>query len=453
MKLTKRLLLLAFILIVLPSLLVRILLGIWPLNIWTWSETATGMGAKLACSQRYVSGLSEKQVMDDLKAYASAFDLLTLEYNDQQRRVVSRWPGFASQSARYREGLGCSLEIGEANLDSLMALNQPAQMGEWPAGNTVTTVNPAAQSALLQLYKQDVGEKQETRALLIVKHGRIIAETYAPGIEPATPLLGWSMAKTLTSIMLGQLEYAGLLNTEELGLFPEWSKDDRRFITLELLLRMSSGLEFRELYIPGVDVTKMLFNSYSAVQVALNKPLQYSPGEHFYYSSGTANILSWLFTRRVGGTSEAAHYFQREILQPLGMAHTVLEPDPSGVFVGSSYAYASARDWARLGQLLLNKGELNGHRLLSADWVSRATSPNESVNDTRYGYQLWLNSGGDELRWPELPADAFAMQGNRSQRVVVIPSASVVIVRLGWSREEYPDSRKFAELLRGIQTL
>lgn len=453
MKFAKRVLLLVFILIVIPFLLVRYFLGIWPLNVWSWSETATGMGAKLACSQHYVSKLSKEQVMQDLKAYASAFDLLTLEYNDEQRQVVSRWPGFASQSAQFREGLGCSLEIDEPNLDSLIPARKVVQAGEWPAGNTVATIIPSAQSALFQLYEQDVTEKQETRALLIVKQGRIIAETYAPGVEPTTPLLGWSMAKTLTSIMLGQLEYAGLLNTEESGLFPQWSDDDRRSITVEQLLRMSSGLEFRELYVPGVDVTKMLFNSYSAAGVALNKPLQYRPGEHFYYSSGTANILSLLFTQRVGGNADAARYFQEEILQPLGMAHTILEPDPSGVFVGSSYAYASARDWARLGQLLLNKGELNGRRLLSADWVARATAPNESLNDPRYGYQIWLNSGGDELRWPDLPADAFGMTGNRSQRVVVIPSADVVIVRLGWSREAYPDSRKFAELLRGVQTL
>ncbi|MEM8500621.1 MAG: serine hydrolase [Pseudomonadota bacterium] len=449
----KRILLLVFVLMVIPSLLVRYFLGIWPLNIWAWSETATGMGAKLACSQRYVSGLSEEQVLSDLKAYASAFDLLTLEYNDAQGRVHSRWPSFASQSARFREGLGCSLEIGESNLDSLAPKPKARLLDEWPAGETVNTIEPAAQAALDQLYEQDVADQQDTRALLLAQHGRIIAEVYAPGIDATTPLLGWSMAKTLTAVTLGQLEHAGLVNTRETGLFPQWSNGDRRFITLEQLLRMSSGLQFRELYVPGVDVTKMLFNSYSAANVALDKPLKYSPGEHFHYSSGTANILSLLFAQRVGSNAAAVRHFHEEVLWPLGMAHTILEPDPSGVFVGSSYAYASARDWARLGQLLLNKGELNGHRLLSPDWVSRATSPNKSNNDARYGYQLWLNSGGDELRWPELPADAFAMQGNRSQRVVVIPSADVVIVRLGWSREAYPDSRKFAELLRGIQAL
>ncbi|MFK7732073.1 MAG: serine hydrolase domain-containing protein [Pseudomonadales bacterium] len=453
MTFAKRAGLLILILIVVPFFLVRYFLGIWPLNVWAWSETATGMGAKLACSQRYVSGLGEEQVLDDLKAYASAFELLTLEYDDEQRRVVSHWPSFASQSAQFREGLGCSLEIGESNLDSLMPKRKAPLEGQWPLGQSVDTVNPAAQSALLKLYDQDVAEQQHTRALLVAKHGRIVAETYAPGIDATTPLLGWSMAKSLTAIKLGQLEYAGLLNAKEAALFPQWSNDDRRFIRLEQLLQMSSGLEFRELYVPGVDVTKMLFNTYSAASVALDKRLEHSPGEHFYYSSGTANILSLLFTQRVGGNAEAVRYFQEEILQPLGMAHTVLEPDPSGVFVGSSYAYASARDWARLGQLLLNKGELNGHRLLSADWVERATEANESTNDPRYGYQIWLNSGGDELRWPELPADTFAMTGNRSQRVVVIPSADVVIVRLGWSRGAYPDSEKFAELLERINSL
>lgn len=453
MKLAKHLLLLAIVLIVIPFSLVRYFLGIWPLNIWSWSETATGMGAKLACSQRYVSGFSEQQVLDDLKAYASAFELLTLEYDDTERRAVSHWPSFASQSARYREGLGCSLEIGEAELDSLSFARAAAQGGEWPAGETVSSIDPAAQAALQQLFEEDAAEQQHTRALLVVKHGRVIAEVYAEGIDSATPLLGWSMAKTLTAIKLGQLEYAGLLNSEEAWLFPQWAADQRRFIRLENLLTMSSGLQFRELYVPGVDATKMLFNSYSAASVALDKPLEYPPGEHFYYSSGTANILSLLFAQRVGGNVQAVRYFRDQILQPLAMANTVLEPDPSGVFVGSSYAYASARDWARLGQLLLNKGELNGYRLLSADWVRRATSPNASNNDPRYGYQIWLNAGGSELRWPDLPADTYAMTGNRSQRVVVIPSKSVVIVRLGWSREAYPDSKKFAELLRNSNVI
>jgi CubicO group peptidase (beta-lactamase class C family) len=120
------------------------------------------------------------------------------------------------------------------------------------------------------------------------------------------------------------------------------------------------------------------------------------------------------------------------------MQNAVLEVDPSGTFVGSSYFYASARDWARMGQLMLNGGELMGRRIVSEDWVLRATTPNASINDKAYGYQWWLNSGNDELRFPLLPADAYFANGNRQQTVMVIPSEGAVIVRLGWTSGAYP---------------
>jgi CubicO group peptidase (beta-lactamase class C family) len=120
------------------------------------------------------------------------------------------------------------------------------------------------------------------------------------------------------------------------------------------------------------------------------------------------------------------------------------------VLVGSSFMYASARDWARLGQLMLNEGMLNGHRILSADWVHRSRRPNPSRNEPRYGYQFWLNGGGNNRRWPDLPDDAFAMMGNRSQVVMMIPSRQTVIVRLGWSADGYPTSQRFASLLAAL---
>lgn len=152
---------------------------------------------------------------------------------------------------------------------------------------------------------------------------------------------------------------------------------------------------------------------------------------------------------RVGGTTAAAYEFlHAKLLAPLGMANTIVEPDPSGVFVGSSYVYASARDWAQLGQLMVADGVHAGKRLLSSDWIHRATQPNRSENEPRYGYQFWLNAGGAELRWPNLPEDAFAMQGNREQIVLMIPSRNLVLVRLGWTDVRYPVDEVFSGLLR-----
>ena len=219
----------------------------------------------------------------------------------------------------------------------------------------------------------------------------------------------------------------------------------------ENLLQMSSGLEFDETYAPGSDSTRMLFTEPSASDVALESSLQFAPGTHHSYSSGTTNIISrWLF-QRVGDSAQSMFGFiHRELYQPLGMRHTVLEPDPSGVPVGSSYIYASARDWGRLGQLMLNNGEWNGEQLLEADWVRRATEPNSSENYRAYGYQFWLNRGDEALRWPSLPADAYFMSGNRAQSVMIVPSAKAVVVRLGWSSGRYPMTDNFRHLLDAL---
>jgi CubicO group peptidase (beta-lactamase class C family) len=137
------------------------------------------------------------------------------------------------------------------------------------------------------------------------------------------------------------------------------------------------------------------------------------------------------------------------IYRPMGISQALFETDAAGTPVGSSYFYASARDWARAGLLMLDGGVINGHRILDEDYVQQATTPNTSENEKRYGFQFWLNQGGAEPRWPDLPDDTYAAQGNREQRVMIIPSKQTVIVRLGWTKGSYPTNRNFAEILDG----
>ena len=311
----------------------------------------------------------------------------------------------------------------------------------------VNSLDKSMQSQLATVLAQDNAENLQTRALLVVRNGNIIAEAYVEGFSPQTPLMGWSMGKSLSAIMLGHLAYVDKLAMDEANLFAEWSGDDRRNITLQQLLQMSSGLDFSEVYAPGSDATRMLFVEASASGVAKASALIHPPGTHFSYSSGTANLLSEVFVNRTGGTQAAVDTLHKEILAPMAMAHTTLELDASGVFMGSSNIYSSTRDWARLGLLLLQKGELNGHRIVSEQWVMQATSRNSSDNERAYGYQVWLNQGDKALRWPDLPADAYAFTGNRGQRVMIIPSLQTLIVRMGWSSVNYPDNQRFAQLL------
>ena len=248
------------------------------------------------------------------------------------------------------------------------------------------------------------------------------AEAYGQSMTSESRLLGWSMTKSLNAIMLGNLEKRGFLSLYEVPGFPQWSADSRSAITTIDLLTMTDGLDFSEDYNPGDDATAMLFTSASSSDYVLARPLAANPGARFNYSSGTANLLSRLYTDTLGGPQAAYDDYRQQIFKPMGFQHAAFETDASGVFMGSSYFYASARDWARMGQLMLNGGVINGHRLVTEDWVARATSPNQSENDKAYGYQWWLNRGNESLRFPGPPEDVYYANGNRQQLVMVFPS-------------------------------
>ncbi|WP_323845997.1 serine hydrolase [Microbulbifer magnicolonia] len=429
------------------ALLAPSLLGFSVTQLGSAVRVATGMGAKLACSARFVSGFGEARILDDLASYSPANRLLDLQYGDNT--VSAALLGMGETSASYREGLGCALDIGDTGALDKVRLQPVVTNGEeWPLGNGVSTIDGELQRRVEAQVARDNAAGLQTRALVVVQAGRLVAEAYGAGIDAQTPLLGWSMGKSLTAMMQGRMETLGLADGSARPVFAAWEGDERADIALEDLLHMSSGLDFDETYAPGSDSTRMLFSAHSASDVAMVSPAAFAPGAHFSYSSGTTNLIARWMHEQLGGDVQASlDFFQNEILQPLGMAHTVFEVDPSGVFVGSSYIYASGRDWARLGQLMLNRGEWNGEQLLSADWVARAATPNGSANEPRYGYQFWLNGGGDALRYPQLPADAYFMQGNRAQVVMISPSTNTVVVRLGWSAGKYPTGENFAELL------
>lgn len=191
----------------------------------------------------------------------------------------------------------------------------------------------------------------------------------------------------------------------------------------------------------------MLFRVASASDYAMQSNARRTPGTYFSYSSGTANLLARLHRDTLGSPQAAYDDLIDNIFSPMGMQHATLEMDAGGSFVGSSYLYASGRDWARMGQLMLNGGSLNGQQIVTNDWVQRATTPNDSDNEKAYGYQWWLNAGDASLRFPSLPADAYFANGNRQQVVMVFPSFNAVIVRLGWTSGWYPVDERFESLL------
>jgi hypothetical protein len=404
---------------------------------------ATGLGAKLACSGRFISGFDDQRILDDLASYAGVNRRLSLDFTADRVRVSLF--GLASTSATYRPGLGCTLDTGDTTRLDTLSVPSTATSPGMPLD--VDIAHPAQQAAEA-LLRADNAEGLQTRALLVLQGNRLIAESYAPGFTADSRLLGWSMGKSLMAIVIGRMQALELIPGNVPGpLFPEWAHDDRARISLTQLLQMTSGLDWQEDYVPGSDSTRMLFHAPSASAVALASPPEGVPGERFYYSSGTTNLLARFAAERLGGPQAQLDFLQREVLQPLGMHGAMLEVDPAGIVVASSFVYATARDWVRLGRLLLDQGSVNGRPFLPPGWVARATRPNSSRNDPRYGYQLWLNGGGAELRWPGLPRNAFAMLGNRGQAVLVLPDQALVLVRLGWTAGDYPLAQKMGDLL------
>ena len=404
---------------------------------------ATGLGAKLACSGRFVSGFDDQRILDDLASYAEVNRRLSLDFTADGVQVTLF--GLAATSATYRPGLGCTLDTGDAAL--LDGLSVPPTAAS-PGMPLAVAIADPAQQATQALLRADNAEGLQTRALLVLQGDTLIAESYAPGFDAGSRLLGWSMGKSLMAIVIGRMEALEIIPAGVPGpLFPAWARDDRARIGLTAVLQMTSGLGWQEDYVPGSDSTRMLFRAPSASAVALASPAEHPPGEQFYYSSGSTNLLARFAAERLGGPQAQLDFLQREVLQPLGMAGAVLEVDPTGLVVASSFVYATARDWVRLGRLLLDQGAVNGRPFLPPGWVARATRPNNSLNDPRYGYQLWLNGGGSQLRWPGLPPNAYAMLGNRGQAVLVLPDEALVLVRLGWTAGDYPLAQKMGGLL------
>ena len=247
------------------------------------------------------------------------------------------------------------------------------------------------------------------------------------------------MTKSALGALIGTLVAEGKLSLSDKSLLAEWRApgDPRADIALEDLLRMRSGLAFSEVYSdPLSDVTRMLFDGPDAGGFAASRPLAHPPGTHWQYASGTTNILSLIARRALGETSYPS-WPRRALLVPLGMASAVFEQDASGTFVGSSFLFATARDWARFGLLHAQDGVWDGRRVLPEGWVKLVTTPTPQAPNERYGAHWWLklskDLGGETDAARKIPADAFHALGHEGQCVSVIPSRGLVVVRLGLS--------------------
>lgn len=426
----------------------------------------TGYGAKNLCSCAYLSGRSEQSVLDN---ELSAFPLSigTFELHPEDSSATASVFGFATHKAVYRKGLGCTLvnEMSEEELRK-QRFNLPVALPNqdsiaWPMGNLVrdTVITGVDYTLLNKTVEEAFAEPGETknrrtRAIIVIYDGQIIAEKYAEGFDKNTRQLGWSMAKSVTNALIGILVRDGKLSLNDAAPFEEWKNDKRSAITINNLMQMSSGLRWEENYSKPSDATNMLFKSKDAGLLASRSPYESEPGKVFEYSSGTSNMLAWIIRNSVGDSAYYAFASER-LFKKTGMHSMILEPDAGGTFVGSSYAFATPRDWGRFGLLFLNDGMFNGERILPEGWSEYSSTPCEGAPLGEYGAQFWLNAGSktDVVKrvYPDVPPDLYWADGYEGQNVFILPSKDLVVVKLSQSSGNYLDDNQFlANIIKAL---
>jgi len=405
----------------------------------------TGYAAKNLASAVFVSGREPADV-EALDLHFSFIQYTRNRVDYENHTVTSRFL-WSKSTALYREGYGVTLLRGKNAMARLLAQeypevhNNPGLETLLPGDSTLTArLTPIAKALV-----DDHAYNGTPFAFIVVHQDGVVAERYREGITAETRLLSWSMGKSFTNAIVGVMAGDGLVDIHAPMDIPEWQGDGRAAITLNDLMQMQSGLEWNENYGTRSDVNLMLHREEDMGLFALSKPLMAKPGTHWYYSSGSTNIIMRYLRGRFPSDAEFLNYIHERLFDPLGIDNPCFEPDMSGTPVGSSYLYATARDFARLGHMYLHDGCIGEERILPEHWVEYTTTPASDSKDG-YGACFWLNRAGT---YPSAPADLYSCQGHDGQMIFIIPSKDLVVVVLGYSPK--PDHViDFNALLRDI---
>jgi CubicO group peptidase (beta-lactamase class C family) len=429
-------------------------IGIFYLGFTTYPklDLISGFSAKSIASGHFIDNRSQEMIEkgdNDI----DMIDLAKNKIEDAGKFAVASVYGLKERKAIYREGLGVTLINDDFDVSKPYLVPKRTKLNNnlpFPYGNkepkdTVfanvdyTKLNAAVANAF-----DKKGElKKRTRSLLVIYKDKIIAEKYDTGFDKNSKILGWSMTKSITSAMFGILEKQRKFDIDAPAPIPEWQNDERKIITTNDLLHMNSGLEWEEKYDKICDATQMLFQAEDMSRVQLEKPSAFKPNTRWNYSSGTTNLLSGILRKQFKTHQEYLDFWYSALIDKIGMNSMVIETDMAGNYVGSSYGWATTRDWSKFGLLYLHKGNWNGEQIFNESWAKYTATPTNTSNG-RYGGHFWLNAGG---HFPDVPRDMYYCSGFQGQMVAIIPSLDLVIVRMGLKEESEFDLNG---MLKGI---
>lgn len=415
-------------------------------------DLISGFSAKSIASGHFIDNRS-KELIENGDNDFNPINLATNTIFESGNYVISSVYGLKGRKAIYRKGLGVTLVNSDFNETKAYGVPKRTKLVNnlaFPYGNTdakdtvFSNVDYAKLNAVVaNAFDVEGKNDKRTRSLLVIYKDKIIAEKYGTGFNKDSKILGWSMTKSITSAMFGILQKQGKYDVFEPVLIDEWQNDERKMITTNDMLHMNSGLEWEENYSTICDATTMLFQAEDMSRVQLEKPAAFKPNTHWNYSSGTTNLLSGILRQQFKTHQEYLDFWYTGLIDKIGMNSMIIETDMVGNYVGSSYGWATTRDWSKFGLLYLHKGNWNGEQIFDESW-SKYTATPTNTSKGRYGGHFWLNAGG---YFPDVPREMYYCSGFQGQMVAIIPSLDLVIVRMGLKEDPEFD---FNGMLSGI---
>jgi CubicO group peptidase (beta-lactamase class C family) len=440
------------------GLLLVIIIAYFVITTYPKLDMISGFASK-SISSHYFIGNRDLEYTEAEDNLVPTLGMASSELLVSEKITKSNAFGLKKRTAIFREGVGTVLIPSDKKRENasfaqpnrnIIITNLAYPYGDLPQKDTVfnNIDYKKLKEVVNNAFIDEDGDEKKTRSALVIYKGQIIEEQYLDGFDERSMILGWSMAKSITSAVIGVMVKEEKVSLDQKNLFEEWKDDSRNDLSLANLLNMNSGLEWEEDYTKICDATKMLFLEADMTRSQLEKPITGIPNNSWNYSSGTSNLLSGFIRNQFDSHQDYLDYWYEKVIDKIGMHSMIIETDYLGNYIGSSYAWATTRDWAKFGLLYLYNGNWNGEQVIDPSWIDFTKKPTNG-SDGVYGGHFWLNAGG---KFPDVPRDMYSCNGFQGQRVWIIPSKDLVVVRTGLHEYPFFDINEFlSEIISTIK--